>query len=173
MPKSAYNPSTWVMSSGLKVIPKGWKRPVKRGVTPTDLPSYSIDRIDVSDVGRFAKIWKNRISLGFAAMPGHFQSSVAQLSHGSCQAAVDLVFPSVCRLCDAGVARQADFCRRCETELTASQRMMASACRRCGRPGVATASATDDAPSSPSPAVADTECGFARRRLPAMPGFQA
>lgn len=69
-------------------------------------------------------------------MSGHFGSSVAQLSRGSRDAVVQLVFPSVCRLCDAAIDRHADFCARCEQELTASQRMMANACRRCGRPAV-------------------------------------
>ncbi len=71
-------------------------------------------------------------------MSNRLRSGLVQLSRGAGQAAVDLIFPAVCRLCDAPVVREADFCQRCETSLTASEPMMAAACQRCGRPGQST-----------------------------------
>lgn len=63
-----------------------------------------------------------------------FQSAISQVSGQAGAAALDLVFPAVCRLCDVGVGRTSDFCQRCETALRSSERMMESACPRCGRP---------------------------------------
>ena len=68
-------------------------------------------------------------------MPTRFLSAIAQLSAGAREAALELIFPAVCRLCDAPVPPGDDFCCRCETALMSSERMMKSACWRCGRPG--------------------------------------
>ena len=68
-------------------------------------------------------------------MSGRFRTAILEASGHAGAAALDLVFPAVCRLCDVGIASTADFCGRCETALQASERMMASVCRRCGRPG--------------------------------------
>lgn len=63
------------------------------------------------------------------------RTAISRISSQAGWAAMDLVFPAVCRLCDVGVDRDADFCGRCETALQASERMMKSPCPRCGRPG--------------------------------------
>lgn len=55
-------------------------------------------------------------------------------------ALLDLVFPPACRLCNASTGKNSDFCRLCETALTASEALMNAACPCCGRPGVARAS---------------------------------
>ena len=49
-------------------------------------------------------------------------------------AVLDLVLPPTCRLCDGPINRQQDFCSTCLRNLSLSELMMNSACRRCGRP---------------------------------------
>ncbi|KAA5545143.1 hypothetical protein FYK55_05565 [Roseiconus nitratireducens] len=48
---------------------------------------------------------------------------------------LELLLPSTCRICDACVAADEDFCRRCLRHLTQSEPLMRSACARCARPG--------------------------------------
>lgn len=49
-------------------------------------------------------------------------------------ALLELVLPSVCRLCNAPVGTSDDFCRGCELALCVSQSMMQNNCPRCGMP---------------------------------------
>lgn len=67
----------------------------------------------------------------------------------------DLAFPPVCRLCNEAVQNDPDFCRRCLTELSASEKLMRTACKSCGLPSyaaaenVASASEPNGAPERP------------------------
>ncbi|QDV46418.1 DNA utilization protein GntX [Stieleria neptunia] len=49
--------------------------------------------------------------------------------------ALELVLPSTCRLCDACIAPERDFCADCRPQLESSEARMRSACLRCGHPG--------------------------------------
>ncbi|TWU58100.1 ComF family protein [Rubripirellula reticaptiva] len=49
-------------------------------------------------------------------------------------AVLELILPPVCRLCNAPVRGDDDFCPVCDTALEMSASAMASACRRCGSP---------------------------------------
>ena len=50
--------------------------------------------------------------------------------------ALELLFPSTCRLCDGQLGSAEDFCPRCLLGLRVSEdRMRSSSCHRCGRPG--------------------------------------
>ncbi|MDV6033922.1 MAG: ComF family protein [Phycisphaera sp. RhM] len=55
--------------------------------------------------------------------------------------ALELVLPSTCRLCDACIAPERDFCADCRPQLESSESLMRSACLRCGHPGAGTAGA--------------------------------
>ncbi|MCD0460716.1 ComF family protein [Roseiconus lacunae] len=46
-----------------------------------------------------------------------------------------LLLPPTCRVCDRCVREGVDFCPKCDREFRSSERVMQSACRRCGRPG--------------------------------------
>ena len=86
-------------------------------------------------MGRFTENPKKRIPSWQTYMLSQFRTAISKVSGQAGGAALDLVFPAVCRLCDVGVDRERDFCPRCETALQASDRMMKSTCPRCGRPG--------------------------------------
>ena len=58
-------------------------------------------------------------------------------------AALDLVFPPSCPLCNEPASTGDDFCRRCERALWVSEKQMESACPRCGLPRPATAVAAE------------------------------
>lgn len=50
-------------------------------------------------------------------------------------AAMELLLPSTCRMCDRCVRPEEDFCRLCDASLGQSESLMESCCDRCGRPG--------------------------------------
>ncbi len=50
-------------------------------------------------------------------------------------AAMELLLPSTCRMCDRCVRSGEDFCRLCDANLRQSESLMEACCNRCGRPG--------------------------------------
>lgn len=65
--------------------------------------------------------------------------------------ALELLLPSTCRLCDQGVRSGEDFCATCSLQLHASEPLMQTACRRCGRPGGGLGPSSDSIALSPNP----------------------
>ncbi|WP_218933790.1 ComF family protein [Rubripirellula lacrimiformis] len=61
---------------------------------------------------------------------------------GARKAALELVLPPVCRLCNDSVAEDQDFCRTCDTALRFSETAMRTACRYCGLPRSVTVNPT-------------------------------
>ncbi len=63
-------------------------------------------------------------------------------------ALLELVLPSVCRLCNAPVGSSDDFCRGCELALCISQSRMRNHCPRCGMPQAAISQLPNQLPES-------------------------
>ena len=72
--------------------------------------------------------------------------------------ALELVLPSTCRLCDACIAPERDFCTDCRPQLESSESLMQSACLRCGHPGAGTARANQPGAHPFALTSADPQC---------------
>ncbi|MEL6106557.1 MAG: double zinc ribbon domain-containing protein [Planctomycetota bacterium] len=77
--------------------------------------------------------------------------------------ALEILFPSTCRLCEQNVGPAEDFCRKCRARLAGSEERMKSSCRRCGLPGAGLAALPSDATTAEScPTCEDKKLAFDR-----------
>ncbi len=84
---------------------------------------------------------------------------IREISVTTGEAALELLLPPICRVCDEPIAPGADFCQKCEAVFRPSECLMAKGCPRCGRPrGVATAAARLSEPCGSEPPTVCVQC---------------
>lgn len=85
----------------------------------------------------------------FATFRGRIASEISRIGDH----ALEILFPSTCRICEQNVAPGEDFCRRCRARLSGSEELMKSSCLRCGHPGAGlVGQPPQQASDSPDPA---------------------